>query len=46
MAAAIGSAECVTEPSGTLLNGPLHRVAGNHRWVVVGVHAARADNTP
>jgi hypothetical protein len=24
----------------------VRRVAGNHRWVVVGVHAARADNTP
>jgi hypothetical protein len=22
------------------------RVAGNNRWVVIAVHAARADNTP
>jgi len=22
------------------------RVAGNNRWVVIGVRAARADNTP
>jgi hypothetical protein len=29
-----------------LVEFEVRRVAGNHRWVVVGVHAARADNTP
>ena len=24
----------------------VRKVAGNNRWVVIGVHAARGDNTP